>query len=175
MPSSNPANTIPAIITTGGGPTMRLTVPRYLRPVLLGLIGCGLRCVLAQTGSTQPPPPEKGAVGKTSYDQVSPALTGQISFADMMAKDKEAKAGIVARQKALLDERYDLTAKPHDTIKMTRGKPIPLAPAARLTDGMKFEKLAEVSADGLRDKGLFPEGYLTQADADTPDCGLVLP
>ena len=58
---------------------MRFTVPRYLRPVLLGLTGCAVLLYLASTGSTQPG--DKPAVGKTSYDQVSPALTGQESFA----------------------------------------------------------------------------------------------
>jgi len=154
---------------------MRLTVPRYLRPVLLSLAGCGLLFYLAQTGSTQPPPGEKPAVGKTSYDQVSPALTGQVSFADMMAKDKEAKAGIVARQKALLEERYDLTAKSHDTIKMTRGKPIPVGPTAKLSDGMTFEKLAGMSAEEIRDKAAFPKGYLPLPHPNHGAGGMLFP
>jgi cytochrome c peroxidase len=154
---------------------MRLTVPRYLRPVLLSLAGCGLLLYLAQTGSTQPPPGEKPAVGRTSYDQVSPALTGQISFADMMAKDKEGKAAIVARQKALLDERYDLTAKPHDTIKMTRGKPIPVGPTAKLGEGMTFEKLAGMNAEEIRDKGVFPKGYLPLPHPNHGAGGMLFP
>jgi len=130
---------------------------------------------LAQTGSTQPPPGEKPAVGKTSYDQVSPALTGQVSFADMMAKDKEAKAGIVARQKALLEERYDLTAKSHDTIKMTRGKPISVGPTAKLSDGMTFEKLAGMSAEEIRDKAAFPKGYLPLPHPNHGAGGMLFP
>jgi len=129
---------------------------------------------LAQTGSTQPPP-EKGAVGKSSYDQVSPALTGQVSFADMMAKDKEAKAGIVARQKALLEERYDLTAKTHDTVKMTRGKPVPVGPTAKLSDGMTFEKLAGMSSEEIRDKGSFPKGYLPLPHPNHGAGGMLFP
>ena len=48
--------------------------------------------------------------GKTSYDQISPALLGQETFADMMAKDKADKPAVMARQKKLLEERYDLAA-----------------------------------------------------------------
>jgi cytochrome c peroxidase len=152
---------------------MRFTVPRYLRPVLLGLTGCAVLLYLASTGSTQPG--DKPAVGKTSYDQVSPALTGQVSFADMMAQDKAAKAGIVARQKALLEERYNLAAHPHDTIKMTRGKPIPVGPTAKLPDGMTFEKLATMKPDEIRDKGAFPKGYLPLPHPNHAAGGMLFP
>src|SRR4051794_13128828 len=93
-----------------------------------------------------------GGRGKTTYDQVSPALVGQVSFEEMMAKDKAAKKEIVDRQMALLKERYDLTARPHESVKMTRGKAIPVGPTARLPEGTTFEKLAEMSAGDIRDK-----------------------
>jgi cytochrome c peroxidase len=128
---------------------------------------------LARPGATQPK--DEKSIGKTSYDQVSPALVGQVSFAEMMAKDKEAKAGIVARQKALLEERYDLAARPHDTIKMTRGKPIPVGPTARLSDGTTFEKLAEMSSEEIRDKGLFPKGYLPLPHPNHAGGGMLFP
>ncbi|HKB05335.1 MAG TPA: cytochrome B6 [Gemmataceae bacterium] len=152
---------------------MRLTIPRLLRPILLSVAGLAVLLYVARPGATQPK--DEKSVGKTSYDQVSPALVGQISFAEMMAKDKEAKPGIVARQKALLDERYDLTARPHDTIKMTRGKPIPVGPTARLSDGMTFEKLAEMSSDDIRDKGLFPKGYLPLPHPNHAAGGMLFP
>src|SRR5262245_2553711 len=123
---------------------MRYIVPRYLRPEVLGLAGIAVLLYLARTGSSQQG--DKPAVGKTSYDQVSPALTGQISFAEMMAKDKEAKAGIVAKHMALLKERYNLDPHPHESVKMTRSKPIPVGPTAKLGEGMTFEKLAGMSA-----------------------------
>lgn len=152
---------------------MRLTVPRLLRPVLLSSAGLAVLLYLARPGTTQPK--DEKAVGKTSYDQISPALVGQISFAEMMEKDKAAKAAIVARQKAVLEERYDLTPHPHDTIKMTRGKPIPVGPTARLADGQTFEKLAEMSSDEIRDKGLFPKGYLPLPHPNHAAGGMVFP
>jgi cytochrome c peroxidase len=154
---------------------MRLTVPRFLRPVLLSLAGLGLLVFLARPGATQPAKDDKGAVGKTSYDQVSPALLGQVTFAEMMEKDKAAKADIVARQKALLEERYNLAAKPHDSIKMTRGKPIPVGPTARLPEGMTFEQLAGMTSDEIRDKGLFPKGYLPLPHPNHAAGGMLFP
>jgi cytochrome c peroxidase len=152
---------------------MRLTIPRLLRPVLLSAAGLAVLLYLARPGATQPK--DEKSVGKTSYDQVSPALVGQVSFAEMLAKDKEAKAGIVARQKALLEERYDLAARPHDTIKMTRGKPIPVGPTAKLSDGITLEKLAEMSSDEIRDKGLFPKGYLPLPHPNHSAGGMLFP
>src|SRR5262245_52268336 len=118
---------------------------------------------------------ESPARGKTSYDQVSPALVGQVSFTEMMEKDKAAKQGIVDRQMALLKERYDLTPHPHDTVKMTRGKPIPVGPTARLPEGRTFEKLAEMTAADIRDKGLFPKGYLPLPHPNHAAGGMLFP
>ncbi len=125
---------------------------------------------IAETSApAQQPPRTKGAKsaapktearGKTSYDQISPALLGQQSFADMMAKDKADKPEVVARQKKLLEERYDLTARPDAKLTMTRGKPIQVGPTARLAQGQTWEKLAAMTPDEIREQGLFPKGYL---------------
>ncbi|HUE71556.1 MAG TPA: cytochrome B6 [Pirellulaceae bacterium] len=104
--------------------------------------------------------PKAEARGKTSYDQVSPVLLGQQSFADMMAKDKADKPAVMARQKKLLEERYDLTPKPDDKLAMTRGKPIQVGPATRLPEGQTWDKLAAMSPEEIREQGLFPKGFL---------------
>jgi cytochrome c peroxidase len=100
------------------------------------------------------PPP------KTSYDQIAPVLIGQDTFAAVLAKDKADKPKVMDRQKALLEKRYDLTPHPDPNVKMTRGKPIPVGPATRLPEGMTWEKLAGMASNEIRDKGLFPAGFL---------------
>jgi cytochrome c peroxidase len=77
-----------------------------------------------------------------------------------VAKDKADKPAVMARQQALLAERYDLTPHTDKTTTMTRGKPIPVGPATKLPDGMSWEKLAAITPDEIRDKGLFPRGFL---------------
>ncbi|HEX3146699.1 MAG TPA: cytochrome B6 [Gemmataceae bacterium] len=114
-------------------------------------------------------------VGKTSYDQVAPALAGQISFADMMEKDKAAKDAIVKKQMALLAERYDLTPHLSDKVTMTRGKKIAVGPTAKLPADMTFEKLAEMSAADIREKGLFPKGYLPLPHPNHAAGGMLFP
>ena len=43
---------------------------------------------------------------------------------------------------------------------MTRGKAVQVGPTARLADGMSWDKLAAMSPADIREKGLFPKGYL---------------
>ncbi len=117
----------------------------------------------------------KKEVGSSSYDQISPVLLGQESFATMMAKDKAGKADIMARQKALLEERYDLILRAHKGVKMTRGKSIPMGPTAKLPEGLTWEKLAKMSPEQLRGKGLFPKGYLPLPHPNHSAGGMVFP
>jgi cytochrome c peroxidase len=102
----------------------------------------------------------KQGVGKTSYDQISPVLQGQQTFEAMMAKDKADKDSINARQKQLLESRYDLSVKTDPEVKMTRGKPIPVGPATKLAEGTTWESLAAMSVDDIREKGVFPKGFM---------------
>jgi cytochrome c peroxidase len=66
----------------------------------------------------------------------------------------------MARQQKLLEERYDLTPRPDKNVKMTRGKPLPVGPTARLPQGVSWQALAGMAPTEVRDKGLFPKGFL---------------
>src|SRR5205823_3592278 len=99
-----------------------------LRRGLPWLIVGALALYFGSPSAPQPgkqPPAEKTTV-PSSYDQVTPVLLGHESFQTMMAKDKAAKAGVMARQQKLLAERYDLARKVDSQVTMTRGKPIPV-------------------------------------------------
>ena len=93
----------------------------------------------------------------------------------MMSKDKAAKQGIMARQHKLLEERYVLTARVDPKITMTRGKPIPVGPAARLMEGTTWETLSTLSPGEVREKGLFPHGYLPLPHPNHKVGGMVFP
>jgi cytochrome c peroxidase len=121
-----------------------------------------------QEGKGKAPPP-------SSYDQVTPVLLGQESFASMMSKDKAAKEGVMARQRKLLEERYDLSVKVDPKVKMTRGKPIPVGPAARLPEGTTWEALAKHTPEQIRSKELFPKGFLPLPHPHHEVGGMVFP
>jgi cytochrome c peroxidase len=96
-------------------------------------------------------------------------------FATTMSRMKSAKAGIMSRQMALLNERYDLSKRVSKDVKMSRGKPIPVGPTARLASGLTWETLGAMSPEEIREKGLFPKGYLPLPHPNHPEGGMVFP
>jgi len=76
--------------------------------------------------------------------------------AEIMKEDIAAKPKVMADQQKLLESRYDLKARLDPEAKMSRGKPLPVGPTARLAQGMTFEKLAETPAEQIKAAGAFP-------------------
>jgi cytochrome c peroxidase len=113
--------------------------------------------------------------GKSSYDQVTPVLLGQETFQERMAKDQAAKPEVTARHKLLLESRYDLAPRPDAKVKMTRGKPIQVGPATRLPQGMTWDALAAMSPEEIREKDLFPKGFLPLPHPNHEVGGMVFP
>jgi hypothetical protein len=61
---------------------------------------------------------------------------------------------------AYMAERYEFSGKTDAAAKMTRGKPLPVGPVARLPKGMaSWEMLAALSPAEIRRRDLFPEGF----------------
>ncbi len=112
---------------------------------------------------------------KTSYDQVAPVLIGQGTFASVMAKDKADKGSVMNRQMKLLEERYNLTSRPDKSVAMSRGKPIQVGPATKLPGGMTWEQLAQMPPAEVRDKELFPKGFLPLPHPKHEVGGMVFP
>ena len=111
----------------------------------------------------------------SSYDQMAPALLGRESFQAMMARDKADKESVMARQKKLLEERYDLTPRPDGKVTMSRGKPIQVGPTAKLPEGLTWEQLTAMASDEIREKGLFPKGFLPLPHPKHEVGGMVFP
>ncbi len=115
-------------------------------------------CLTRFQSRAEDPKPKDAA--PSSYDQVAPVLLGKDTFEAVMARDKADKGAVAARQASLLEQRYDLTPRPDKTVTMSRGKPIQVGPTAKLPDGSTWETLTAMSSDEIRDKGLFPKGFL---------------
>jgi len=136
-------------------------------------IGCAVLLSVVTPSLTQPKPPPGPSVGKSSYDQISPVILGQESFEKMRTSDKAAKEGIMARQQKLLDERYELAAKVDKGVTMTRGKPIPVGPTAKLPNGITWDKLAAMSPEEVKKNDAFPKGYLPLPHPNHPGGGML--
>lgn len=94
-------------------------------------------------------------------------------FDVVRARDKAAKAEVMAAQQRLLEQRYDLSRRVDENVKMTRGKPIPVGPTARLKGGVTWEQLGQMSPQTIRERDLFP--YLPLPHANHPVGGMVFP
>jgi cytochrome c peroxidase len=94
-------------------------------------------------------------------------------FDVVRARDKAAKAEVMAAQQRLLEQRYDLSRRVDENEKMTRGKPIPVGPTARLKGGVTWEQLGQMSPQTIRERDLFP--YLPLPHANHPVGGMVFP
>jgi cytochrome c peroxidase len=151
---------------------------RFRRALVLTLVLAALAGLFlslrarAQSGGAQE---QQKPAPTSSYDQVSPVLLGQDTFEAMMSKDKANKPAVTERQKQVLEERYDLTPHPHPTVKMTRGKPIPVGPATKLSPGTTWENLAQLSAAEIRDRDLLPKGFLPLPHPHHEVGGMVFP
>src|SRR6266436_1797919 len=92
-------------------------------------------------------------------------------FDVVRARDKAAKATVMAAHRKLLEQRYDFTRRVDEKVRMTRGKPIPVGPTARLKNGVTWEQLGRMSPDEIREKGVFP--YLPLPHVNHPVGGMV--
>ncbi len=77
-------------------------------------------------------------------------------FAVVLERDRAAKARVMAEHQKLLESRYDLSRRVDPKVTMTRGKPIPVGPTARLKGGVTWEQLGRMSPDEIKEKDLFP-------------------
>lgn len=96
-------------------------------------------------------------------------------FATTMARLQEEKPKVMARQMELLNSRYDLSDHPAPGVTMTRGKPVQAGVRAKLPAGMTWEKLAALTPEEIREKGLFPIGFLPLPHPKQEEGGMVFP
>lgn len=78
------------------------------------------------------------------------------TFAQIYKMDVEQKPKVMADQRKLLEERYELTPKLDPQLKMTRGKPIAVGPTAKLKGGATWEKLGEMTPEQIKQANAFP-------------------
>jgi cytochrome c peroxidase len=81
----------------------------------------------------------------------------------------------MARQMELLKMRYDLSDRPVKGVTMTKGKPIQEGVRVKLPKDMTWEKLGAMSPDDIREKGLWPAGFLPLPHPNHPEGGMVFP
>src|SRR5438132_4661631 len=142
------------------------------RVTKLGWAGLGGLCVgllvygLGAAQAPQTPPPS----GKTYFPVV------EQDFAKVRADDLAAKPTVMQRQRTLLAERYDLGNRPAQGVMMSGGtKAVQQGVRVKLPGGLTWEQLAAMSPDEIREKDLFPRGFLPLPHVKHATGGMIFP
>ncbi len=147
------------------------------RGTAIGLVAAaGLLLSLAPRGQAEKEADEPTAVPKRGASSYIPVVTTE-EFAKMRDRMAGAKAEIMKRQLALLAQRYDLSDRPSKEVKMSdRPKAVQEGVRAKLPKSVEsWQQLAAMSPDEIREKGLFPEGFLPLPHPNHPEGGMVFP
>src|ERR1022692_3921848 len=99
----------------------------------------------------------------------------QEDFPSVMSRISAAKPAIMQRQKALLEERYDLSDRPAAGVTMSRGKAVQAGVRVKLRGGMTWERLAQMIPEDVRDKDVFPLGFTPLPHPNHGEGGMLFP
>ncbi len=114
---------------------------------------------------------EAGAAAMSSY---SPVVIKE-DFAATMARMKAAKAEIMQRQMDLLNERYDLSDRPSDVMMSAGRRAVQEGVRVKLPQGVTWKQLGNMTPDEIRDKNLWPKGFLPLPHPNHAEGGMVFP
>lgn len=113
----------------------------------------------------------KSEEGPSSY---APVVIKE-DFSAIMTRMKAQKADVLTRHMELLEQRYDLSNRPAMGATMSRGKAIQEDVRVQLSNGMSWEKLAAMTPEEIRQKDLFPKGFLPLPHPNHMEGGMVFP
>ena len=106
------------------------------------------------------------------------ALTASAADEDFSALTKRLQAEkpkFAQRQQALLSARYDLADRPAKSTTMSRGKPVQDGARVKLPEGMTWEKLAALSPEEIKERQLWPAGFLPLPHPHHEAGGMIFP
>src|SRR5467141_387514 len=120
------------------------------RKLLPGVAATAVIIALGFAFAQQPPR------GKTSYMPVAITEPFSSTFARLSAEKPE----VTREHMVLLNERYDLSNRPAAGVTMDRTKPIQEGVRVKLPAGATWDSLADMTPEQIRDRNLFPPGFL---------------
>lgn len=80
-------------------------------------------------------------------------------FEKTYQEDVAARDEVMAKQKQLLEKRYDLSDNPSDVWMSGKRKKVQQGVRVKLPDGMTWQKLASMSPSEIKEKDAWPEGF----------------
>jgi len=154
-------------------------VTKNMRVVLVaGATGVvALVALVLLVGDRQPPravaapATEVPLRGTSSYAPV----VDEVAFDEVYAKLSRDKPAVMRAQLALLQERYDLSDRPVPGLTMSRGKPIQGGVRVKLPPGVTWQELAAMPPETIKQRGLWPKGFLPLPHPKHSEGGMVFP
>ncbi|HYO59837.1 cytochrome B6 [Archangium sp.] len=138
-------------------------MPRIYRHGVFAAVAVllALGCAFAQSAKDPKPGGLKTPTPKDTGDQTyTIPIVAEESFKAVMDRDMREKAGVMRRQQALLDARYDLSNRPAKLMMSSGRRAVQEGVRVKLPSGVTWEQLAAMRPDEIREKGLFPQGFL---------------
>ena len=132
---------------------------------LIAVASAGICSALVISASSDPLPPG------TTY---RPLPTRPLS--EVKADDEAQKPQVMARQADLLNWRYELANQPIPGVMMSGGrKPVQGGVRVKLPAGVTWDRLAAMTPDEIRQRGLLPEGFMPLPHVKQATGGQVFP
>ncbi len=103
------------------------------------------------------------------------AASADEDLASLTKRLQDEKPQFAQRQQALLAERYDLADRPDKEAVMSRGKPVQDGVRVKLPEGMSWEMLSDLSPNDIREKKLWPAGFLPLPHPHHEAGGMIFP
>lgn len=152
-------------------------MPRRIDSLTLSVLAaaCGLVLAAACTPDSNAQEaqrsPAEAAPPPKSY---MPVVEGD--FDAVQAEDEAEREAVMQRQRAELERRYDLADRPADGLMMSGGrKPVQQGVRVRLPHGVTWDQLSDLSPAEIRERGLFPRGFLPLPHVKHATGGMVFP
>jgi cytochrome c peroxidase len=141
------------------------THTRYLFGILL--VGGGLLAI-SQSGQSQEAARPTGPSSYLPVDIREP-------FQNVVSRMKTAKAEIMRRHIALLEQRYDLGNHEARDVKMSRGKAVQEGVRVKLPAGITWEQLGAMKPADIRARDVYPAGFLPLPHPNHTEGGMLFP
>jgi cytochrome c peroxidase len=114
---------------------------------------------------------QQGPRGKSSYLPVE--ITEP--FSAILSRLSAQKPAVEREHMAVVNERYDLTNRPAAGVTMDRTKPVQEGVRVKLASGTTWDGLAGMTPEQIRDRNLFPPGFLPLPHPKHQEGGFVFP
>ncbi|WP_203329014.1 cytochrome B6 [Candidatus Laterigemmans baculatus] len=175
-----------------------IALRKLLRPAIVPLVGVGVATTLLAIGELTPAPLHADEPARTSDEskanreeekrkdashlpkevdqrQTYMPVVMEQTFEEMRKKDVAERDEVLAAQKKLLEQRYDLKDDPTEQWMSGKRKKVQQGVRVKLPEGTSWEELAERKPQEIKDQELWPAGFRPLPHVKHPTGGMVFP